>query len=43
MVSGIYIVEARNMKGGRLQSDAPPKKKTWVDKLQEKAGAKSVK
>ena len=43
MVSGIYIVEVKSIRGGRLQSDAPPKKKTWVDKLQEKAGAKSVK
>ena len=43
MVSGIYIVEVKSIRGGRLQSDAPPRKKTWVDKLQEKAGAKSVK
>ena len=46
-VSGIYIVGARTMKGKRLVSTEPPKKKGWwgrtIDKLQEKAGAKPVK
>ena len=46
-VSGIYIVGARTMKGKRLVSTEPPKKKGWwgrtMDRLQEKAGAKSVK
>lgn len=43
MVSGIYIVEVKSMRGGNLQSGAPTKKKGWIEKLQEKAGAKSVK
>ncbi|MBQ6591246.1 MAG: hypothetical protein IJH93_06870 [Lachnospiraceae bacterium] len=43
MVSGIYIVEASNMRGGKLQSDETPRKKGWLEKLQEKAGAKPVK
>ena len=46
-VSGIYIVGARTMKGKRLVSTEPPKKKGWwgrtMDRLQEKAGAQSVK
>ena len=46
-LSGIYIVGARTMKGKRLVSTEPPKKKGWwgrtMDRLQEKAGAKSVK
>ena len=43
MVSGIYIVEASNMRGDKLQSDEAPRKKGWLEKLQEKAGAKPVK
>ena len=42
MVSGIYIVEVKGIRG-RLPSDGQPKKKSWIDKLQEKAGAKPVK
>ena len=45
MVSGIYIVEVKGIRGS-LQSDKATKK-SWlrrqVDKLQEKAGAKPVK
>lgn len=42
MVSGIYIVDVKGIRG-RLPSDGEPRKKTWVEKLQEKAGAKPVK
>ena len=42
MVSGIYIVEVKGLRG-RLQTDTTPRKKSWVEKLQEKAGAKPVK
>ena len=42
MVSGIYIVEVKGLRG-RLQTDSTPRKKSWVEKLQEKAGAKPVK
>ena len=42
MVSGIYIVEVKGLRG-RLQTDGTPRKKSWVEKLQEKAGAKPVK
>ena len=42
MVSGIYIVEVKGLRG-RLQTDGKQKKKSWVEKLQEKAGAKPVK
>ena len=42
MVSGIYIVEVKGIRG-RLNTDTTPKKKGWVEKLQEKAGAKPVK
>ena len=42
MVSGIYIVEVKGIRG-RLQTDTTPMKKSWVEKLQEKAGAKPVK
>lgn len=45
MVSGIYIVEVKGLRGG-LQSDKDVKK-SWfrrqIDKLQEKTGAKPVK
>ena len=46
MVSGIYIVEVKGMRGQKLVSDNPVKK-SWfrrqMDKLQEKAGAKPLK
>jgi uncharacterized protein YneF (UPF0154 family) len=42
MVSGIYIVEVKGIRG-RLNTDTTPKKKSWIEKLQEKAGAKPVK
>ncbi|MDO5134110.1 MAG: hypothetical protein Q4D81_14185 [Eubacteriales bacterium] len=42
MVSGIYIVEVKGIRG-KLPTDGQPKKKSWIDKLQEKAGAKPVK
>lgn len=41
MVSGIYIVEVKGLRG-RLQTDGTPRKKTLLEKLQEKAGAKPV-
>ena len=46
MISGIYIVEVKGMRGAKLTSDNPVKKSWWrrqMDKLQEKAGAKPVK
>ena len=46
MVSGIYIVEVKGMRGQKLVSDNPVKKSWWrkqMDKLQEKAGAKPLK
>ena len=46
MISGIYIVEVKGMRGQRLVSDNPEKKGWWrrqMDKLREKAGAKPVK
>ena len=42
MVSGIYIVEVKGIRG-RLNTDTAPRKKSWVEKFQEKAGAKPVK
>lgn len=42
MVSGIYIVEVKGIRG-RLPGDTEPRKKSWIEKLQEKAGAKPVK
>ena len=46
MVSGIYIVEVKGMRGKKLTPDTTVKK-SWLrkqmDKLQEKAGAKPVK
>ncbi len=42
MVSGIYIVELKGVRGG-MPADTTPRKKSWVEKLQEKAGAKPVK
>ena len=42
MVSGIYIVEVKGLRGP-LATDGEPKKKSWIEKLQEKAGAKPVK
>ena len=46
MVSGIYIVEVKGMRGQKLVTDTNVKK-SWfrrqMDKLQEKAGAKPVK
>ena len=46
MVSGIYIVEVKGMRGKKLVPDTTVKKSWWrkqMDKLQEKAGAKPVK
>ena len=46
MVSGIYIVEVKGMRGKKLAPDTTVKKSWWrkqMDKLQEKAGAKPVK
>ena len=46
MISGIYNVEVKGMRGAKLTSDNPVKKSWWrrqMDKLQEKAGAKPVK
>ena len=42
MVSGIYIVEVKGIRG-KLPTDGEPKKKRWIEKLQEKAGARPVK
>ena len=42
MVSGIYIVEVKGSHG-KLPVDSEPRKKSWIEKLQEKAGAKPVK
>ena len=42
MVSGIYIVEVKGIRG-KLPTDGEPKKKSWIEKLQEKAGARPVK
>ena len=43
-VSGIYVIDVKGLHGKR--DDAPAKKKkglkAWVDKLQEKAGAKPI-
>lgn len=46
MVSGIYILEVKGMRGKKLVADSTVKKSWWrrqMDKLQEKAGAKPVK
>ena len=46
MISGIYIVEVKGMRGQKLVSDNPVKKSWWrrqMDKLREKAGARPVK
>ena len=46
MISGIYIVEVKGLRGQKLVSDNPEKKGWWrrqMDKLREKAGAKPVK
>ena len=42
MVSGIYIVDVKGIRG-KLPTDGTPRKKSWIEKLQEKAGAKPVK
>ena len=42
MGSGSYIAEIKGIRGS-LQTDGEPKKKSWIEKLQEKAGAKPVK
>ena len=45
MISGIYIVEVKGMRGQRLVSDNPVKKNWFrrqMDKIKEKAGAKPV-
>ena len=46
MISGIYIVEVKGMRGQKLVSDNPQKKGWWrrqMDKLRERTGAKPVK
>ena len=46
MVSGIYIVEVKGMRGKKLTPDTSVKKSWWrrqMDKLQDKAGAKPLK
>ena len=46
MVSGIYIVEVKGMRGKKLTPDTSVKKSWWrrqMDKIREKAGAKPVK
>ncbi len=46
MVSGIYIVEVKGMRGAKLTPDTDVKKSGFrrrLEKLQEKAGAKPVK
>lgn len=44
-VSGIYITDVKGLRGGLNHTPAKKKGKiaTWVDKLQEKAGAKPIK
>ena len=44
-VSGIYITEVKGLRGGLNQTPAKKKGKfkTWVEKMQEKAGAKPLK
>ena len=44
-VSGIYVLEVKGLHGTNKTAEAAPKKgfKAWVDKLQEKAGAKPIK
>lgn len=43
-VSGLYIVGIKDYgRGGRPQSDGKPRKKSLLEKLQEKAGANPVK
>lgn len=43
-VSGIYILEVKGLHGKKEVEKAPKKGlRKWVDKLQEKAGAKPIK
>ncbi len=44
-VSGIYVLEVKGLHGNNKAAEVAPKKgfKAWVDKLQEKAGAKPIK
>ena len=44
-VSGIYVLEVKGLHGTKKEAETAPKKgfKAWVDKLQEKAGAKPIK
>ena len=44
-VSGIYVLEVKGLHGTKKETETAPKKgfKAWVDKLQEKAGAKPIK
>ena len=44
-VSGIYVLEVKGLHGTKKEAEEAPKKgfKAWVDKLQEKAGAKPIK
>ena len=45
VVSGIYIMEVKGLHGKNKAAEQAPRKgfKAWVEKLQEKAGAKPVK
>ena len=44
-VSGIYVLEVKGLHGTKKEAEVAPKKgfKAWIDKLQEKAGAKPIK
>ena len=46
-VSGLYIVDFKGLRGKPITSDTPKKEKKgfarWVEKMQEKAGAKPIK
>ena len=47
-VSGLYIVDFKYLRGGKPAADKNPKKRKkgfsrWVEKMQEKAGAKPIK
>lgn len=42
-ISGGYILDVRGMRGARLTSDAPKKKKGFWARMRDRAGANSVK
>lgn len=44
-ISGIYITDVKGLRGGNIQTTTKKKGKfkAWVDKMQEKAGAKPIK